>query len=363
MRNLAKKRTRRAAIVLAGLLAAGAAEACTRALFVGTDGTVVTGRSMDWMEDIRSNMWAFPRGMRRDGAAGPRSLAWTSKYGSIVVTGYDVGTADGMNERGLVANALYLAESDYGRPNDRPTLSIALWAQYALDNFATVTEAVEALSHDDIRVIAPVLPNGKGAQIHLAISDPSGDSAIFEYIDGKLAVHQGAQYDVMTNSPSFDKQLALNEYWASIGGQVFLPGTSRAADRFARTSFFLSAVPKKADPDFITAVPDRNFGNQALATVMSIMRSVSVPLGITTPGQPNIASTLWRTILDQKNRIYAFDSATSPNTFWVRMDDIDLKEGAPVLKLELTGGKVYAGNVAAQFRPAKPFEFLSAKES
>ena len=363
MRSFAKKRMPRAAFVLAGLLAAGAADACTRALFVGDNGTVVTGRSMDWMEDIRSNMWALPRGMRRDGAAGPRSLAWTSKYGSLVVTGYDVGTADGMNERGLVANALYLAESDYGKPDDRPTLSIALWAQYALDNFATVSEAVEALSQENIRIIAPVLPNGKGAQLHLAISDPSGDSAIFEYIDGKLVVHHSPQYTVMTNSPSFDQQLALNEYWASIGGNVFLPGTSRAADRFARASFFLSAVPKKPDPNFISAVPDQNFGNQALATVMSVMRSISVPLGITTPGQPNIASTLWRTIIDQKNRIYAFDSATSPNTFWVRMDDVDLKEGAPVLKLEIVGGKVSSGNVAAQFRPAKPFEFLSAKES
>jgi hypothetical protein len=39
----------------------------------------------------------------------------------------------------------------------------------------------------------------------------------------------------MTNSPTFDKQLALNQYWKDIGGRVFLPGTNRAADRFART--------------------------------------------------------------------------------------------------------------------------------
>jgi penicillin V acylase-like amidase (Ntn superfamily) len=44
---------------------------------------------------------------------------------------------------------------------------------------------------------------------------------------------------------------------------------------------------------------------------------VSVPLGISTPDQPNISSTIWRTVSDQKNLIYYFDSATRPNTFWV----------------------------------------------
>ena len=57
-----------------------------------------------------------------------------------------MGTADGMNEKGLVANILYLAESDYGKPDgSKPPLSISLWGQYALDNFATVAEALDAL--------------------------------------------------------------------------------------------------------------------------------------------------------------------------------------------------------------------------
>jgi choloylglycine hydrolase len=35
-----------------------------------------------------------------------------------------------MNERGLVANLLYLAESDYGKPvAGKPLLSISAWAQ------------------------------------------------------------------------------------------------------------------------------------------------------------------------------------------------------------------------------------------
>src|SRR5262245_11424237 len=86
--------------------------ACTRAVYLGSDGTVITGRNMDWVEDMRSNLWAFPRGMQRDGAAGPNSIKWTSKYGSVITAAYDFATTDGMNEKGLVANVLYLAPSD-----------------------------------------------------------------------------------------------------------------------------------------------------------------------------------------------------------------------------------------------------------
>ncbi len=83
------------------------ANACTRAVYLGSDNVVITGRSMDWAEDIYSNAWVFPRGMARDGATGANTIKWTSKYGSLIVSGYDAGTADGMNEKGLVANVLY----------------------------------------------------------------------------------------------------------------------------------------------------------------------------------------------------------------------------------------------------------------
>jgi choloylglycine hydrolase len=116
------------------------AEACTRTLFSGSDDTVMTGRTMDWMQDMQTDLWAFPRGMSRDGAAGTDTPKWVSKYGSVVASAYNMASADGMNEEGLVANLLYLAEADYGVPDDHPPMSIALWAQYVLDNYATVAE-------------------------------------------------------------------------------------------------------------------------------------------------------------------------------------------------------------------------------
>jgi len=72
-----------AAIVTASVQSNNSARACTRAMYVGADNMVITGRSMDWNEDVYSNAWVFPRGMTRDGAAGSNSIKWTSKHGSL----------------------------------------------------------------------------------------------------------------------------------------------------------------------------------------------------------------------------------------------------------------------------------------
>ncbi|CAA0133668.1 putative protein YxeI [Mycolicibacterium vanbaalenii] len=307
---------------------------------------------MDWSVEIGTNLWAFPRGVRRTGQAGPDSAEWTSKYGSVVASGYDISTTDGVNEAGLVTNLLWLAESQYpANAGDRPAVSLALWAQYLLDNFATVSDAVTALTATPLRVVTAEVPGQERlATVHLALSDAGGDSAIIEYIDGEQVIHHGRQYQVMTNSPIFDKQLAITEYWDEIGGTVMLPGTNRAADRFVRASFYVNAVPKTADPLL------------AAAAVFSVMRNVSVPFGITTPDQPNISSTRWRTVVDHASLRYFFESALSPNTFWVELKNLDFSEGAPTLRLILGEGEktIYAGDASGQFEPAEPFTFLAA---
>jgi len=335
---------------LAGsLLATTPAVACTRCMRAFADGTVVVGRSMDWVEDPGSEMWVFPRGMKRHGNAGPASLEWTSRFGSVGVSFYGIATADGMNEKGLVANILYLAESDYGTSvAGRPHLSIGGWAQYVLDNYATVAEAVAALEKEPFTIVAPVLPNGEAGVGHLSISDPSGDSAIFEYLGGRLKVHHGRRYNVMTNSPPFDEQLALNAYWRQIGGDVMLPGTIRASDRFVRASFYIDAIPENLA------------GSRAIASVFSVIRNASAPLGITTPGEPNVASTIWRTVHDQKARTLYFDSATSPTVFWMPLEKLDFTAGAAVKKLPLKAGETYSGDASGSLRPAEPFSFLKA---
>ncbi|KAI8474376.1 MAG: nucleophile aminohydrolase [Monoraphidium minutum] len=164
----------------------------------------------------------------------------------------------------------------------------------------------------------------------------------------------------MTNSPSYDEQLAIEKYWAGVGGQAFMPGTNRASDRYARASWLLAAIPRDVDKSIISAVPYQSFMWQAMASVRSVIQAVSVPLGIKDPNNPNIASTHWRTVIDHGNRVLLFDAATSPNAFWVKMADLDLSEGAPVRRLPISG-RTYNGNTAPKFEPAKPFKFSGVK--
>lgn len=37
------------------------ADACTRAVYIGPDNMVITGRTMDWKEDIMSNIYVSPK--------------------------------------------------------------------------------------------------------------------------------------------------------------------------------------------------------------------------------------------------------------------------------------------------------------
>lgn len=333
-----------------GLIAFPLLLGCTRAVYRGLDGLVITGRTMDWLNDMQSNLWAFPRGIERDGAAGATSIRWVSKYGSVGVAGWDIGIADGMNEAGLFANLLYLVETQYPTPGSedaRQPLSLSLWAQYFLDNFATVSEAIAAMEPEPFYVVPAVSPDGKPGTIHLSLSDATGDSAILEYVEGKLTIHHSPDYQVMTNSPVYSQQLTLNEYWRTIGGTTMLPGTNRAADRFVRASFYINAIPKTADP------------LEGVAGVFSVIRNASVPMGISTPDQPNISSTIWRTVADHTNKRFFFESVRSPNVFWVNLDKLDFAEGSPVKKLTLTDGSIFAGDTSARFQPTDPMQFLS----
>ncbi|MBK5927687.1 linear amide C-N hydrolase [Rhodobaculum claviforme] len=342
-----------AALSLA-LLAAAPAQPCTRAVYLGPEDRVLTGRTMDWRMPMVSNLWALPRGMARDGAAGPRSAQWTARYGSLVASGYDIATADGMNEAGLVANLLWQVEAQY--PEDdgvTPRISLSVFPQYLLDRYATVAEAVADLRATPVQVAGgevPVGPPGRAATVHVSLSDATGDSAIIEFVAGEMVIHHDRAYQVMTNEPTYDRQLAILEYWQGVNPREFLPGTVRAADRFVRAHFYINAVVQSADPRI------------AAASVFSVMRQVSTPWGISIADQPNLSTTRWRVVADHKDLRYHVESVISPSVFRVDLDALDLSEGAPVMKLDLGVDmeRILGGEVSGKFVPAEAFAFQPA---
>ena len=322
---------------------------CTRVVYEGLNGTIITARSMDWLGEIPANLWIFPRGIERFGEAGSSSIKWKSKFGSVITSSWDIASSDGMNEKGLVGNLLWLVESQYPKfeKNGKVKgLAVSLWLQYVLDNFSTVAEAVIALEKNEFVVTSSHIPGTDiFATVHLSISDAGGDNAIFEYINGKLVIHHDRKYVTMTNSPIFDQQLAIDTYWKGIPGTIMLPGTNRAADRFVRASYYIDAIPKTDNT------------RSALASVFGVIRNCSVPLGIASETEPNISSTRWRTVADQKKLVYYFDNVLNPNVIWVEFNKIDFSEKGKIKKLSLANNENYSGDSLLNFKESKSFQF------
>ncbi len=320
---------------------------CTRALWGDANGDVLVGRNMDWVDELGTALWVLPRGQERTDALGGK-LTWTSKYGSVIASQHDMIGADGMNEAGLAGHLLWLAESDYGTYDpERTALGMSVWLQYMLDNFAMVAQCVAWMEEVDLQVVSMVDPvYGKNVTLHLVLDDATGDSAIVEYIDGKRTIHHGRAFTVVTNSPTYDEQLANVKRYVGFGGDLPIPGSTEANDRFVRTAFYLDRLPQP------------NSESEAVAAILSIMRNAAQPFGAPDPQRPNISTTVWRTAADLTTKRYVFESCYRPNVVWVELDRLDFTAGAPSRRLDVTGVEWLVGDVSEKFEERPTLQFL-----
>jgi choloylglycine hydrolase len=301
---------------------------CTRVLWNDNELAIVTGRSMDWPTTTQPKLTVLPRGITRDGGivAGQRlftenPLTWTSKYGSVITSIYGIGCIDGMNERGLGGHGLYLAACDFGaRDVSRPGVHGGLWLQYALDNASTVADAVDLLA--DVQIVA-VEAHGHRSNLHLALADASGDSAVIEVLDGVTHIHRGREHTIMTNDPTYDEQLALLAQldFSEPSRDMPLPGNVNARDRFQRAAYYRALLPEPTNQ------------REAVAGVLAIVRNCSVPFGAPY-GEFGVYNTEYRTVVDHTNLRYFFELTTSPNVLWLDLDRLNLAEGAPCQELD-----------------------------
>ncbi|KAK4939741.1 hypothetical protein LTR10_020025 [Elasticomyces elasticus] len=205
-----------------------------------------------------------------------------------------------MNTQGLVGNMLYLADGDYGARNESlPAMSLSLWLQYMLDNYATVDELAADLydSNGDIKYqvrTKEVIPGVPSLQ-HLSIGDATGDNIILEWINGTLVSHHSKDYTT-------------------------------------------SAI-----------------GNTA-----GMIRAVSVPNEPSGIDTPNISPTLWRTYSDTLDKTYFWESATDAFFFWINLEDFNLSNNGTIMKLPLMNvdWQDRVGNMGANFENSTSFTFL-----
>jgi choloylglycine hydrolase len=279
-------------------------------------------------------LWLFPPGFTRSGRC-DNEATWEVKYRNLALSFWNAGTPEGINERGFAAHLLYFATADFGPDNGRPSVAMTMWAQYLLDTCATVDEALATL--DAINIVQLDV-RGEKLGAHLAIEDASGDSAVVEFIDGVPVIHRGPEVRVMANDPSLDDQLASLARYTPFGGTEEIPGNIYSPQRFARATYFLQYLSEPKD------------FREAVAGVMGIARSVSVPFGAPYDDF-SVYPTLWATVSDLVSQTLYFQSTLAPNVVWASIGDGPLAAAGAVLCAD-PNDPTLTGDIAAAFSPA-----------
>ena len=347
-----------AGLLFYSLILTDLSTACSRILWNTNSQGVTVARSMDWDHPFGERLVIYPRGIQMQGEADQNSLIWVSKYGSVGVVPFEFalkmlnyssgkkmdplvdGDMEGINEKGLAAHLLYLHITRYEeRDSRRPGVTYLRWLRYVLDNFETVKDAVAALR--DVQVV-PVEIGGMVYPLHMAIEDPSGDSAIIEFIYGNMVIHHGREHTVMTNEPPYPVQLANLKRYRPFGGTIQrLPGGVEPLDRFVRASTFLKTLPEPKDQ------------TEAVAYLYSVIRNVSVPFGASYRSGPGAGTypTWWTSATDLKDRLFYFNWTSNPNVVWVNLNEVDFGVEKPVRFLDPRQTDL-VGNVTGKFVPA-----------
>ncbi len=321
------------------------AGACSRVLYQGNDSLYIVARSLDWKTPIPTNLYVYPRGMSKVSSDQPNHTSWVSKYGAVYAVGYDGGVTEGMNEKGLVVNGLFCKGTIYNeeKANGKPQMSLAVFVAWMLDQFATTDEVAEALKNWNYDIQGATFDGGTVSALHWGVTDASGKSIIFEFDRGKVSVYEMGDYLAMTNDPRWPQMTAIIDYWEKIGGKNMLPGTVTSPDRCVRANYFAHHVKKTSDPDL------------GVAIARSVIMPSCVPYTYEIQGQPELSSTQWRSYSNIRDLRYYFDIVTNPGIYYVDLNKVNLKKGAPVLKLDTSKSADLVGDITSKLKKSAPF--------
>lgn len=321
------------------------AGACSRVLYEGLDSLYIVARSLDWKTPIPTNIYVYPRGMNKVSSDQPNHVSWVSRYGSVYAVGYDGGITEGMNEKGLVVSGLFCKGTVYNdeKTCSRPQMSLSVFTAWLLDQFATTDEVTEALKNWNFDIQGATFDGGTVSALHWGVTDASGKSAIFEFDHGTVHIYDMGDYQAMTNDPNWPQMTAIIDYWNKIGGKNMLPGTVTSPDRCVRANYFAHHVKKTSDPDL------------GVAIARSVIMPSCVPYTYEIEGQPELSSTQWRSYANVRDLRYYFDIVTNPAYFYVDLNKIDLRRGAPVLKLDTSKSSTFIGDVTSKLIKSAPF--------
>jgi len=349
-------------------------EACTRIFWNTNPDLMIVGRNEDYVTASHPTLVATPRGIKRIGTSDEanknQSINWTVKYGNVASYANNRFPNDGMNEAGLTARTLFYLD---GKPNEivapdnkKKELDEDHWVSFVLDNFSTVNDAVNAIKNK-VHVVSVTGKKGSGFSYatpkHLAIADASGDSAIIEIQNGQIMIFHGPEYQILTNPPSYQKELENAAKYKAVK-QDKLPVSWSASDRFVRADYFLKHLPK----------PRKNDANTGYGFMYSALASEMMPAGLPSPAEdkkliaklvsalkdPNEtyggAATYFQSISDLTNKHYRFKSLIAPSDVFFDFKEYNFDEKQPVRiikRIDQYAQQGWSGNVKPHLQEIK----------
>ncbi|WP_297483530.1 linear amide C-N hydrolase [uncultured Photobacterium sp.] len=220
------------------------ANACTRVLWQTQDQGTFVARTMDWSESTQPTLVNFPQGSEYSTHLSQLNNV-NAKYAVTGITAYGI-VIDGINSQGLSGNILYDAEMDLGKSDPQQKAGAITYLRHLLSQYKDVNELVAT-----IKDTPPIEELIKGIPVrialHISVQDPTGDSAIIEWRDGKPQIWHGKQYTVMTNQPGYAQHLAniqrsargwgeQNAQWSQTN--LGTGGNTNPEDRFVHATYF-----------------------------------------------------------------------------------------------------------------------------
>lgn len=303
-------------IVLLVLISTGSGWACST--FVLKSGPLqLFGRNYDWYLDDALVM-VNKRGCRKTSTNksddNGEKAKWTAKYGSVTFNQYGRELPmGGINEAGLVVEAMALSATRYPEPDSRPYMgSASQWRQYLLDTCATVAEVIS--TDGKIRISNKAL----GPGTHVLVLDKTGDSAAVEFLNGRMQVHTGKDLPVavLTN----DTYARSLRYLRDNSRPIF--DAHGSVDRFITVARRNQGCGAKTTDQLV------EFAFGTLAAVASVR-------------------TQWRIVYNNKDMQVQFRTRANHKLRYINLSKLDFSPATPVMILDMNAD--LSGDVTGQF--------------
>merc|ERR1712137_94643 len=236
----------------------------------------------------------------------------------------------GLNDAGFSCTAQVLS-SKYPKFNVmKDNINVAHFCRWAFEGFESVASVKEGLKH--VHFIGPFI-----FSLHFALRDSTGVSAVVEFIDGEMVVHDDLNdgetgFGIMTNDPAFPWQVENVKHfeWKQrlTRPAVAMPGSWYPDERFLRLHLLKAGMPTPSSY------------KEAFMQAAHVLNAVTVPMGMQMGTDGAGDHTQFGAIYDHDNGIIYWRTQVNHNFQRLRLSDADIEVGGKVSYLPIYSDKL-----------------------